>query len=104
MSYQPELFGSLEQVALINRDNQLWQLLHDDPRHSFYGRMVSLSEPDARALDRTIALAKLQGATSRQYYPAIDADGFCKEIEQRGLRASRYEQCRGEEAAFVASK
>lgn len=99
-----ELFGSPEQVALMQRGNQLWELLRDNPRYSSYGRMVSLCEPDARALDQTVALVRLQGATSCQYYPADTADRFCAAIEAGGLRTSRYEQCRGEAGALAASR
>ncbi len=99
-----EVFGSREQIMLMERGNQLWTLLRDDPRYSFYGRMVSLCQPDESAVERTAALARLQGATSCQYYPASDADGFRNRLIDQGLRADRYEQCRGGRKAYETSK
>ncbi len=99
-----ELFGSPDQVALMCRAEHLWVLLQSNPDYSFYGRMVSLSNPGADAFEKLYALAKAQGATSCQYYPAVDADRFCAELKTAGLGTSRYEQCRGGDETYVASK
>ena len=99
-----EYFGSAEQIELAKRGNQLWMLLCDDPKYSFYGRMVSLCSPAEDAAARCAALAKLQGAMSCQYYPADHADAFCAELEAANLKSSRYEQCRGELGAIEISR
>jgi len=98
-----EFFGSTDQVTLMQRAWTLWALLHDDPCYSFYGRMISLSDPGDDAVDRICALARLQGATSCQYLPACDAEHFCAELKARGMHAYRYEQLLGSEDALAAS-
>lgn len=99
-----ELFGTPQQIALMQRGKDLWALMKDNPSYSFYGRMVSLCNPDKDAVEKMVALAKLQGAASCQYYPVADADRFCSELESHGIRPSRYEQCRGEKNALTASE
>ncbi|MCP5083743.1 MAG: GNAT family N-acetyltransferase [Alphaproteobacteria bacterium] len=95
-----EYFGNAAQIDLAKRGNKLWMLLCNDPKYSFYGRMVSLCGPGDDAVARCAALANLQGAMSCQYYPANQADAFCAELESLHLNSSRYEQCRGEATAI----
>ena len=104
MADTKELFGSADQVQLLRRATSLWSLLKNNPRYSSYGRMVSLTVPETDAVDQATALARLQGATSCQYYPAADAERFCGELAGLGMSASLYEQCCGGEAAFAASR
>lgn len=104
MSDDDELFGNPDQVALMRRAGRLWTLLGDDPRYSFYGRMVSLSDPRDDAVERLGALATLQGAASCQYYPADRADRFCDDLNSVGFNAHRYEQCWGGADAIAAAR
>ncbi|MEM7215668.1 MAG: GNAT family N-acetyltransferase [Pseudomonadota bacterium] len=92
-----EFFGNEDQIRLATRGQALWSLLRDKPDYSFYGRMVSLCAPTLEnAVEVVSNLARLQGATSCQYYPADNADRFCELLDQQGLNSSRYEQFRGE--------
>ena len=104
MPEENELFGSADQVALMRRAKSSWTLVLDDASYSFYGRMVSLCNPGIDAPDRVGALARLQGATSCQYYPAAQASRLSAALDARGIRTSRYEQCWGGEDAVAASR
>ena len=104
MSEPEEIFGSTEQIRLQVRAQRLWTLLQNDPRYSFYGRMVSLCEPGDTALEEVSALARLQGATSCQYLDADGANAFSARLKSRGINTSRYEQCWGGEAALDAGR
>ncbi len=104
MQEPDEVFGSAEQIKLQHRAQRLWTLVRHDPRFSFYGRMVSLSEPSDAALEEVSALAHLQGATSCQYLNADSANTFCERLRSMGINTSRYEQCWGGEAALAASR
>lgn len=91
MADEKELFGSPEQIALMQRGRDLWALVSDSRQFSYYGRMVSLCDPGADALEKLTGLAGLQGAASCQYYPAADADAFCEAIRAKGFNPARYE-------------
>ncbi|SHJ40688.1 Acetyltransferase (GNAT) family protein [Shimia gijangensis] len=99
-----EYFGNADQIPLMHRGRNLWELMQDNPAYSFYGRMVSLCDPEDDAINKMLSLARLQGAASCQYYPIDQADGFCSELEALGMNAGRYEQCRGEKAAIESSR
>lgn len=104
MEEPEEVFGSEEQVKLQQRAQRLWTLLQDDPRFSFYGRMVSLSDPGEDPFEQVDALTRLQGATSCQYFDAEAANAFCVRLRSAGINTSRYEQCWGGEASLAASR
>lgn len=99
-----ELFGSADQVRLMERARVLWALLRDEPSYSYYGRMISLCDPRDDAVERVCALAGLQGATSCQYLPAAEAESFCGALAARGFHAYRYEQCSGAGQALARSR
>jgi len=98
-----EYFGSDAQIKLMHRAGLLWELLKSDPDYSFSGRMVELCNPVENAFGKVVSLARLQGATGCQYYPADDADNFCSNLHATGLTTSRYEQFWGGEGAYAAS-
>jgi Acetyltransferase (GNAT) family len=93
-------YGRPEQQDVMRKGWELWHLLRDDHRFSFYGRMVSISDPEGDILANALALIRLQGATSCQFFPNEKADQFCAQIEAAGYRTSVYEQCHGGEAAY----
>ena len=100
-----EYFGNEDQINLALRGEAMWSLLRGNPVFSFYGRMVSLCAPNSETVLETVSnLARLQGATSCQYYPAEDAQKFCDELKGLGLNPSRYEQFRGETDALETSR
>ena len=104
MPADEEFFGSPHRIALARRSASLWTLLRDDPRYSYYGRLVALSEPGNDAADVLAAIAKLQGAAVSYFYPADAAGGLFAQLEARGLATDRHEHFRGGEAAFAASR
>ena len=104
MSAQEEFFGAPEKAAVSIRSANLWQLLRDNPRYSYYGRRVSLCDPGPDTADILSAMARLQGAAVCNYYPAADAAALFAELEARGLSTDRHEHFRGGEAALAASR
>src|SRR4029079_241026 len=103
MPAQDEFFVAPTRIALSRRGAHLWRLLGDDPRFSYYGRLVALAEPGADAADILSAIARLQGGAVSYYYPAADAKTLYAELEARGLKTDRHELLRGSEGAFEAS-
>lgn len=103
MSAQDDFFGEPHRVALARRSAHLWRLLGDNPRYSYYGRLVALAEPGSDAADILSALARLQGAAVSYYYPAAHAADLYAELEARGLKTDRHELFRGSDNAFAAS-
>jgi hypothetical protein len=99
-----EFFGSPARVALARRSANLWSLLRDDPRYSYYGRLVALSDPGPDAADILFAMAKLQGASVSYFYPAGAAESLFAELARRGLTTDRHEHFWGGEAALAASR
>ena len=61
MPTDEEFFGSPDRIALAKRSANLWLLLRDNPRYSYYGRLVALSAPGLDTTDILTATAKLQG-------------------------------------------
>jgi hypothetical protein len=98
-----EFFGTPERAALSRRSVNLWRLLGDNPRYSYYGRLVSLSEPGEDTADVMMAMAKLQGAAVANYYPAGGAAALFAWFEANGMGTDRHEHFRGGEAAMAAS-
>ncbi len=81
MSHEDELFGSPERIALMRRSSSLWSLLRDNPRFSYYGRWVALSDPDHDTVEIMSALVKLQVATTCYYYPADSVSDLFADLE-----------------------
>jgi hypothetical protein len=99
-----EFFGSPHRVALAKRSASLWALLRHDPRYSYYGRLVALSEPGQDTADILTAIATLQGAAVSYFYPADAAASLLAQLEARGLATDRHEHYRGGETAFAAGR
>jgi len=99
-----ELFGAPETIALSRRSSNLWSLLCDNPRYSYYGRLVSLCEPGDDAAEILMAMARLQGAAVAHYYPADGAPGLYEQFEANGMATDRHELFRGGETALAASR
>ena len=104
MQGDEELFGSPDQVAVMRRAWALWPLLKDDPRYSFYGRWVSLSDPGEDAPERLASLARVQGAASCQYLPMERCEHLCADLQTRGITPVRHEQVWGGDDALTASR
>jgi len=75
-----EFFGSPEGIALSRRSASLWALLRDNPRYAYYGRLVSLSDPERDTADILSAVAKLQGTAVSYFYPADAAEGLFAQL------------------------
>ncbi len=88
----------------MRRSSSLWSLLRDNPRFSYYGRWVALSDPDHDTVEIMSALVKLQGATTCYYYPAASASDLFADLEGRGISTDRHEQFWGGESALAASR
>jgi hypothetical protein len=104
MPTDDEFFGSPDRIGLAKRSANLWSLLRDNPRYSYYGRLVALSDPGGDAADILPAMAKLQGAAVSYFYPASAAGTLFAQLETRGLATDRHEHFWGGEAAVAASR
>ena len=103
MLAEGDFFGEPHRIAVSRRSAHLWRLLSDDPRYSYYGRLVTLAEPGPDAADVLCALARLQGAAASYYYPAARAADLFAELEARGLKTDHHELLRGSDQAFAAA-
>ena len=101
---EEEYFGDAAKVALMRRSRALHELLKDDPRFSYYGRVVALTGPTADMLPAMMALARMQGAGVCYYFPNSDADGLFATLQAAGFTWDRHEHYRGGEDAFRASR
>jgi hypothetical protein len=99
-----EYFGNPAEVTLTQRAELLWTLLRDDARYAFFGRMIFLNDPDEASADHVEALTKMQGAAGCQFCPDEVADELIASLTDKGVLASRYEQCQGAESAAEASR
>ena len=99
-----EFFGAPDKVALMRRAAALWELLKEQPRYSFYGRMVALSEPDEDAPARLMNLARVQGASVAYYYPKSGLDNLFAQYEAQGFAHDWWNHYRGGEAALAAAR
>ncbi len=99
-----ELFGSPDRIALSRRAANLWQLLRDNPRYAYIGRLVALSDPGEDTVDILGAMARLQGAAVCYFYPAEAAASLFAQLEAKGLATDRHELFWGGEAALTASR
>jgi hypothetical protein len=104
MTADEEFFGSPHRIALAKRSASLWSLLRDNPRYSYYGRLVALSDPGKDTADILTAIARLQGAAVCYFYPADAAASLFAQLEATGLATDRHEHFRGGEKAFAASR
>jgi len=100
---EEEYFGDPGKVALMRRSAALYQLLRDDPRFAYYGRVVTLSGTCKDTLAAIKALARLQGAGVCYYFPKADADQLYAKLESAGFKTDRHEHYWGGEQAFQAS-
>lgn len=99
-----EYFGDPAKVDLMRRSAALYQLLQDDIRFAYYGRLVALSNPGKNTTAVMTALAKLQGAGVCYYFPKVKADKLFIELEAAGLKTDRHEHYWGGEQAYQASR
>lgn len=104
MGDDAEFFGDPHRVALARRSADLWKLLKDNPRFSYYGRPVGLSDPRDDAATILAAMARMQGAGVSQFFPAAEAEGLFAELEGEGLTTDRHEQFLGGQEALQASR
>jgi hypothetical protein len=104
MNLDEELFGTEEQNALMRRGARLWRLLRDNPRFTYYGRLVALSEHGPDTPDILFALAGLQGAGTGYFVEKQRVADLFRAAEERGLTPDRHEHFRGGEEALEASR
>ncbi|MHA3980300.1 hypothetical protein ACW9UR_21735 [Halovulum sp. GXIMD14794] len=104
MALEDEYFGSPDKVALMRRSGDLWRLLGDDPRYSWYGRAVALGGPVTDTARVLGALARLQGAGVCYYFPKDEAEALFDQIAAAGFGTARHEHFRGGEEAHAAAR
>ncbi|MEC9342435.1 MAG: hypothetical protein VYD64_01190 [Pseudomonadota bacterium] len=98
-----EFFGDDSQIAVSRRGAALSTLLADNPRFSYYGRLVTLGEPGEDSAVILTSLARLQGAGVSYYFPKKDADAIAAQLVSLGFTTDRHEHYRGGEEAYKAS-
>lgn len=104
MAFDEEYFGSPDKVALMRRSGDLWRLLGDDPRYSWYGRAVALCGPVDNTATALSALARLQGAGVCYYFPKQQAEGLFGKLAGAGFKTARHEHFRGGEETYNAAR
>lgn len=99
-----EYFGSASKIGLMRRSRLLWSLLCDDPRFSYYGRSIFVSDerPDSAIL--MASLARLTGASCASFFPKSSVEQLFAELNAMGLSTDRHEHYRGEEEAYESAK
>jgi len=104
MTFDGEYFGSPDKVALMRRSGDLWHLLGDDPRYSWYGRAVALCGPVADTARALGALARLQGAGVCYYFPKDEAETLFADLADAGFGTARHEHFRGGDETQAAAR
>jgi len=104
MLHDKEVFGTEEQRALMRRAQAMRVITRDDPRFSFYGRQVSVTDWSEEAEPLVLALARLQGAGSCLYVPEDRVQHVRSGLEAAGMKTDRFRLLRGEAEALEASR
>lgn len=103
MTDDAEFFGDTRRMALARRSADLWKLLRDNPRFSYYGRPVALSDPREDTATILSAMARLQGAAVSNFFPSENAEELFAELAGQGMATDRHEHFLGGEEALRAS-
>jgi hypothetical protein len=104
MSFDDELFGDAEQLAVQRRALALWNLVCDDPRFSFYGRYVSVLGDLDESLDWLMSLARVQGVSVAQFFPSTRYQVARARMEGERLKPARWELLYGREVAVKTAQ
>jgi hypothetical protein len=99
-----EFFGTESSIALMKRSAALWTLMQDNPRFAYYGRTISLSDPQNDTADVLTSIASLLGASVAYYFPKSEVDSLFSELKARGFSSDRHEHYWGGKAAYDASR
>ncbi len=97
-------FGAPDRVAMSQRSQALWQLLSDDPRFAYYGRLVSFSNPGVDPVPWIAALARTQGGAVAYFVPKEDMARHGARLADMGLQIDRHEQFIGRANAYDAAR
>ena len=103
-AFDQEIFGSPTQQALVRRSQALWHLVQDDPRFSYYGRLVGFAEPPDQLERSMLALARAQGAALCYRLPKDQLPSLADRLSDHGLLPDRHEQFMGDISAYEAAK
>ncbi|MEM8840754.1 MAG: GNAT family N-acetyltransferase [Pseudomonadota bacterium] len=95
-----EFFGNADQQALTRRGYDLWKLMRDDARVSYYGRSVSLTCFDEGTTPSLAAMCRLQGAASFVYLLKRKEDCVIRQVEAEGLGTDRFATLTGDAACL----
>lgn len=99
-----EYFGSDAQRAMQRRAAALWELLKDDPRFTFMGRMIGLHRCAARDVPLAVALARAQGAFMTFSLPEAEEVARAAALRDAGLITDRWDLLMGGEPAITACR
>ena len=99
-----ELFGNNEQRAMMKRGAALRQITKNDPRFSYYGRNVALTEYSSDAVELVSHLSLIQGASSCLYVQVDRSEEFKSAIDNLGFMTDQFELWQGGDTALAASE
>ncbi|MEM7171072.1 MAG: GNAT family N-acetyltransferase [Pseudomonadota bacterium] len=99
-----EIYGDEKQLALLRRAALLWRFLREDPRYSYYGRVVSLADPEYDALEEVVALVGLQGASSCQYLPVDRMVDLIAALDDAGIQSDPYDMLRSQDNSLTLAQ
>lgn len=99
-----EYFGTESQQGLQQRAEDLWHVVHDDPRFSCHGRAVSLADYTEQNLSDHLALARLQGVCAVGSVEKNAGQKRRKQLEAEGLVADEYVHWEGGIEAIEAAR
>lgn len=85
-----QYLGSDAQVALLRRGRDMFHLLGDDPRFSYYGRTVGIMSPRDGDFDALLALTRLQGNSHYAQVSDADVPALLARMQAAGLAPVRY--------------
>lgn len=80
------------------------EVLGDDPRFSYYGRVVGLVGPDDGPIDQLAALSIVQGNSNYSAVPAHQAASVVADLERRGLIPMHYAKWEGGTESLAATR
>ena len=103
MTSTDAFFGTEAQCTLLARGAHAFELLRDDPRFTYYGRIVGLASPESGTISALSALTRLQGSSHYASVPNADMPRHTEAARAQGLSITCYTRWEGEEAAREAA-
>ncbi len=105
MRYEDEFFGTEPQQTVSMRARDVWELVSDDPRFSYNGRIVAVAGYiGPQTSEKLVSLARLQGSATCHFLPKDQAKAVQQAVEVRGLSSNIWEFCKGGELAYEAAQ